>query len=90
MKIGLPALRVHDLRHTYASYALTEASIKEVQQMLGHASVVTTERYLHVFDEAVQSAQTRAGCLLARMAVTGQRRTPPEPDEPKTRLTVVK
>lgn len=87
--IGLPHLRIHDLRHTYASYALTQANIKEVQKMLGHASVVTTERYLHVFDDALQAAQSRAGAFISQLAVTGQR---PKPPEKKTarRLTVVK
>lgn len=88
-EIGLPNLRVHDLRHTYASYALTQANIKEVQQMLGHASVVTTERYLHVFDDSLQAAQTRAGSFISQLAITGQRPKPPT-GKPARRLTVVK
>lgn len=88
-EIGLPNLRIHDLRHTYASYALTQANIKEVQKMLGHSSVVTTERYLHVFDDALQAAQTRAGAFMSQLAVTGQRPTPPEKKTAR-RLTVVK
>lgn len=87
--IGLPNLRVHDLRHTYASYALTQVNIKEVQQMLGHASVVTTERYLHVFDDALQAAQSKAGALMSQLAITGQRPNPPEKKAAR-RLTVVK
>jgi integrase len=37
--IGLPSLRVHDLRHAAASLAVgSGANVKAVQQMLGHAS----------------------------------------------------
>jgi integrase len=53
---GLPRLRFHDLRHTFATLAL-EAGIhpRVVSDMLGHASVqLTLDRYSHV-NQAVQS-----------------------------------
>lgn len=41
--------RFHDLRHTFATDALRAgAHLRTVQDMLGHASVKTTERYTHV------------------------------------------
>jgi integrase len=43
----LPRLRLHDLRHTFGSLAISIASITEVQHWLGHADVATTARYLH-------------------------------------------
>lgn len=48
-----------------------------------------TERYLHVFDDTLQEAQSRAGALMSQLAITGQR---PKPPQKKTtrRLTVVK
>lgn len=44
---GKPTLAAHDLRRTAANLALKGgASIRQIQQMLGHASIQTTERYL--------------------------------------------
>ena len=46
---GLPPLRLHDLRHTMATLAVSAgASLNYVRDQLGHASVRTTERYAHV------------------------------------------
>lgn len=44
---GLPALRFHDLRHTFGSLAINYASIVQVQNWMGHADIKTTMRYLH-------------------------------------------
>jgi integrase len=42
-RAGLPIVRVHDLRHTAASYLLGQGeNIKVVQEMLGHSTVTTT------------------------------------------------
>jgi integrase/recombinase XerC len=47
----------HTLRHTFATtlYART-SNILAVQQALGHASVITTQIYAHLFDDALESA----------------------------------
>ncbi|MGE4369647.1 MAG: tyrosine-type recombinase/integrase [Burkholderiaceae bacterium] len=48
-KAGLPGLRMHDLRHTYASLLLDNGSdIVDVQQALGHTQLKTTAVYLHL------------------------------------------
>lgn len=71
-KAGLKGLRIHDLRHTFASYSLmTGSTLKEVQEMLGHTQITTTSRYLGVFDEAVQRAQTRSARAILNVALTG-------------------
>lgn len=44
---GLRPLRFHDLRHTFGSLAINEASIVQVQAWMGHADIKTTMRYLH-------------------------------------------
>jgi integrase len=46
-RAGLPALRVHDLRHTFGTQAIRTFKIHEVQRMMGHRHITTTERYLH-------------------------------------------
>jgi integrase len=46
---GLQNVRLHDLRHSYASALVNEGrSIYEVQKLLGHANVRTSERYAHL------------------------------------------
>ena len=49
--------RIHDLRHAYASLAISNgASLYEVQHLLGHASSQTTMRYAHLADEKLRQA----------------------------------
>lgn len=46
-RAGLPQIRFHDLRHSFGTQAIRRFNIYEVQRMMGHASITTTERYLH-------------------------------------------
>lgn len=47
--IGQPQFRFHDVRHTYASWILQGGgSLVDVRDLLGHASVATTNRYAHL------------------------------------------
>jgi len=60
---GLGNVRVHDLRHAHASWLLAGgADLQVVKERLGHASIATTERYLHSLptaDETALDALTR-------------------------------
>jgi hypothetical protein len=48
-RIGVPHLAPHDLRRTFAKLAHKgRAALEQIQLSLGHASIVTTERYLGV------------------------------------------
>lgn len=54
---GEPELAAHDLRRTAAALALKGgADLRQIQQMLGHSSITTTERYL----EPMRSLQVTA------------------------------
>lgn len=63
-KADLQGVRLHDLRHSFASAAINAgASLHLVGKALGHADVRTTERYAHVLDSSVRdvaSAVSRA------------------------------
>jgi integrase len=54
---GLPALRLHDLRHSFASALVNSGrSIYEVKTVLGHANVTITERYAHLNNQTLLDA----------------------------------
>jgi integrase len=60
---GMPELRIHDLRHSFASFLVNSGrSLYEVQRLLGHTSPRTTQRYAHLsinsLLEAIGSAKT--------------------------------
>ncbi len=57
----LDGLRIHDLRHTAASLAVSAgASIKAVQRMLGHASAqITLDRYAGLYEEDLEMLAER-------------------------------
>jgi len=38
---------LHDLRHSFGTQAIRAFNIYEVQRMMGHRHITTTERYLH-------------------------------------------
>jgi len=47
-KAQLPKVKVHSLRHSFATTMIESgASILEVQQLLGHSDVITTKGYVH-------------------------------------------
>jgi integrase len=67
--IGLPRLRLHDLRHTAASVWLgAGADPKVVQRILGHASAaMTMDLYGHLIDHNLWAAAERVGGLLGAL-----------------------
>lgn len=60
-KAGLPHLRIHDLRHLYASFLVNSGrTLYEVQQILGHSSPIVTQRYAHLSSKSLQAAANSA------------------------------
>lgn len=54
---GMPELRIHDLRHSFASFLVNGGrSLYEVQKLLGHTSSRTTQRYAHLSSDSLASA----------------------------------
>ena len=53
-------LTPHKLRHTFATILFQNAvDIKTIQELLGHASIATTQIYTHVEDEQKRDAVMR-------------------------------
>jgi integrase len=56
-RAGLDDVRIHDLRHTYASNAVSSGMpIQMVGRLLGHTQIQTTMRYAHLADDPVKRA----------------------------------
>jgi integrase len=54
---GIEGLRIHDLRHSFATLALQGgASLYDVSKLLGHSDVSMTQRYAHMADDSLQTA----------------------------------
>lgn len=62
----LPEIRLHDLRHTFATLTLQAGvAVKIVSEMLGHASVtITYDTYSHVIPGMAEDATTTVAALV--------------------------
>ena len=72
---GLPGLRLHDLRHTFASIgAIGGLGLPVIGAMLGHHDTATTARYAHLSADPIRAANEAIGARI-NAAMT------PKPDE---------
>ena len=56
-KAGFPTLRIHDLRHSFASALVNKGiAIYDIQHLLGHQSIKTTQRYAHLDDRKLKAS----------------------------------
>ena len=62
---GLPEVRLHDLRHSYASFALRQGeTVLTIGRLLGHRDPATTLKYTHFADTMVREAVEAVGAAL--------------------------
>jgi integrase len=70
---NLSGVRLHDLRHTYASVlASAGLSLPVIGALLGHTQPGTTARYAHLFDDPLRAATERVGAIVTRAAAASQ------------------
>lgn len=70
---GLKDVRLHDLRHTYASHAVMgRESLPMIGRLLGHARVKSTSRYAHFEDAHLLEAAETIGAAIERAMLTGR------------------
>ncbi len=78
-RAGLDGVRVHDLRHSYASRALALGeSLSMIGRLLGHAKMATTARYAHPARDAEKAAAGRVGDSIGVHVAPGTARAAPE------------
>jgi integrase len=65
-RAGLPDVRIHDLRHGFASAGLASGEgLPLIGKLLGHQHVATTARYAHLADDPVRAAADRISRSIA-------------------------
>ena len=65
---GLGKLRIHDLRHTFASHAaMSKETLPMIGRLLGHANHQSTARYAHLDDEHLLDAAQQVGDAVERL-----------------------
>ena len=70
IRAGLPDVRIHDLRHTFASTLVNQGvPLYEVQKLLGHAQIRTTERYAHLSQSKLQASAGFAGKVFEHILI---------------------
>lgn len=64
-RTGIDGVRVHDVRHTFASLLVSSGeSLPVVGALLGHTQAKTTSRYAHLLDGALRNAANRVAKLV--------------------------
>ena len=65
-KAGITDVRIHDLRHTFASFSVGSGdTLYMTGKLLGHTNVQTTARYAHLADDPMRSAAERTSGTIA-------------------------
>jgi integrase len=77
-RAGLAGVRLHDLRHSFASFAVADGnSLYLLGKVLGHKQARTTEIYAHLADDPIRAVADRtAARIAAAMSATTDRSDP--------------
>ena len=71
-KAGVQDVRLHDLRHTYASILVSAGlSLPMIGALLGHTTQATTQRYAHLYDDPLRRATEHVGNVVTGSAPSG-------------------
>lgn len=82
-KVGLEDICIHSLRHSHASFLINAGrTLYEVQNILGHSQVKTTQRYAHLSQDTLLAATNAASNLLDHVF------SPAAMPQPSTTLTL--
>jgi len=85
-RAGLEGVRIHDLRHSFASVAVSGGdSLFLVGKVLGHAKARSTERYAHLADDPVKAVADRTSREIAAALNGGN--AGPAPSNERLRTT---
>ncbi len=69
---GITDVRLHDLRHTFASHAvMAGVPLPVLSRLLGHAQMRMTLRYAHVSDPEISAAAQRIGSAISSVLTRG-------------------
>ena len=74
VQADIPDVRIHDLRHTFASLLVSGgASLEMIRRLLGHTQIGTTQRYAHLIDSPLRAGVNAVGEMLKpRLRAVGE------------------
>jgi integrase len=79
-RAGLDDLRIHDLRHAFASMAaMAGDSLYLIGKVLGHRQASTTERYAHLQDDPLRAVADRTSRRILEAMSSEQQQDPSDP-----------
>jgi integrase len=65
-EVGLDSFHIHDIRHSYASLAISNGlTLEELGPLLGHKGIRTTQRYAHLMQEKTKENASKVGGFVA-------------------------
>jgi integrase len=83
-KAGLEDVRLHDLRHAFASVAVSAGdSLYTVGAILGHRQPMTTQRYAHLSADPIRAVADKTAIRIAALLAPPKSDSVDEPSEPQ-------
>jgi integrase len=71
--IKITNVRLHDIRHSYASWSLQVVKLSEVGDLLGHRDQATTQRYAHIHQEQSIANANKVGSHIENLITSSTR-----------------